>query len=162
MRSKAGLAVPKDRQDVTIHLLGGGAMIEGTIFLEYASPGLTLLQKVTAFIEGRNAFFPLQRKESGATEFINKKNVRTVELVYSASAEKDSFALSLMYSVDITAVFMNSETVSGTLLAEVPIENARLSDCLNLPNRFLIVKVDGKIRYINKSALQKVVYAGKA
>lgn len=161
MSDQAALAVPKDRQDVTVHLSGGG-VLEGTIFLEYSQPELTLLQKVTAFLETGNTFFPLRLNKGGATEFINKKNVRIVELAYSADAEKDSLALSLMYSVEVTVVLVNDAAVSGALLAEVPLERARLSDCLNLPQQFLSIKMDGKIRYINKNALQKVVYAEKA
>jgi hypothetical protein len=160
MSNHAELAVPKDRQGVTVRLLGGGA-IEGTIFLEYAPAGLTLLQKVNAFLEESNAFFPLRLSESGTTEFINKKNVGVIELAYTADEEKDSLALSLMYSVEVTAIFVNDNAISGALLAEVPLERARLSDCLNLPQQFLSIKVDGKICYINKNALQKVMYADK-
>ena len=160
MNDQTALAVPKDRQDVTVHLSDGG-VLEGTIFLEYSQAERTLLQKVTAFLEAGNTFFPLRLTEGGATEFINKKNVRNVELAYSADAEKDSLALSLMYQVEVTAIFANGSAISGALLAEVPLEKARLSDCLNLPNRFLSVKVDSKICYINKSALQKVVYPEK-
>jgi hypothetical protein len=161
MNDQAAFAVPKDRQDVTVHLSEGG-VIEGSIFLEYSLAERTLLQKVTAFLEAGNAFFPLRLNEGGATEFINKKNVTSVELAYSPDAGKDSLALSLMYSVGVTAVFTNGTEIGGALLAEVPLERARLSDCLNLPQQFLSIKVDGKIRYINKNALQKVVHADKA
>jgi hypothetical protein len=46
-------------------------------------------------------------------------------------------------------------------MAEVPREKNRLSDCLNLPHRFLSVKTGGKILYINKKAIQKVVHDDK-
>ncbi len=84
MSDQAALAIPKDRQDVTVHLCGGG-VLEGTIFLEYSQPELTLLQKVTAFLEGENTFFPLRLSEGGATEFINKKNVRIYMYSYCKS-----------------------------------------------------------------------------
>jgi len=161
MSNQAAFAIPKDRQDVTVHLSSGG-VLEGTIFLEYAQAELTILQKVTAFLEAGNTFFPLRLNEGGATEFINKKNVRNIELAYSPDAEKDSLALSLMYSVEVTAIFVKDTVISGTLLAEVPLDRARLSDCLNLPQQFLCIKADGKIHYINKNALQKVVHADKA
>ena len=161
MSNQAALAIPKDRQDVTVHLSGGG-VLKGTIFLEYSQAELTLLQKVTAFLEAKNTFFPLRLNEGGATEFINKKNIRSVELAYSPDAEKDSLALSLMYSVEVTAIFVDDTEISGMLLAEVPLERARLSDCLNLPQQFLSIKVDGKVHYISKNALQKVVHADKA
>ncbi len=161
MSNHASFAVPKDRQEVAIRLLGGDRL-EGAIFLEYASADLTLLQKVTAFLEGGNAFFPLRLNAGGETEFINKDNVWIVELAYSADAEKDSLALRLMYSVGVTVIFANNDSISGTLLAEVPLERARLSDSLNLPHRFVIVRADGKICYVNKKAIRKVVYADKA
>jgi hypothetical protein len=161
MSNHTTLTVPKDRQDVTVHLLDG-VELEGAIFLEYAPTAPTIHQKVIAFLEDGNAFFPLRLSESGATEFINKINVSVVELAYTAEEEKDSLALSLMHSVNITAIFTNENTISGALLAEVPVEKTRLSDCLNLPQKFLSVKLDGKICYINKNALQKVIYADKA
>ena len=161
MSNQAAFAVPKDRQDVSVHLLSG-QLLEGAIFLEYTPAALTVLQKVSAFLEDGNGFFPLCLKESGATEFINKMNVRIVELSYPAEDEQNSTALSLMQSVNVTVLFLNEQTLGGALLAEVPREKARLSDCLNLPNNFLSIKMDEKICYVNKNALQKVVYAGKA
>lgn len=160
MSDRANFTVPKDQQDVSVHLLGG-VELKGSIFLEYTQAELTIHKKVIAFLEDTAAFFPLRLSETGSTEFINKASVRLVELVYSADGEKDNLALSLMQSVNVSILFTNGATLNGQLLADVPAEKARLSDCLNLPGRFLSIKVDGKISYINKNALQKVVYAGR-
>jgi hypothetical protein len=46
-------------------------------------------------------------------------------------------------------------------MAEVPQEKARLSDCLNMSNRFLSIRTGATMCYINKDALQKVVHADK-
>jgi len=161
MSRQTAFAVPKDRQDVTVRLIGG-AVLEGAIFLEYGPVEHTAYQKVGSFLEDGNSFFPLLAAGAASPEFINKKNICTVEFSYQPEQEQDSLALSLMHAVDITAIFIDESSVSGALLAEVPVEKARLSDCLNLPGRFLSVKIDGKICYVNKGALRKVLYAEKA
>ena len=106
-------------------------------------------------------FFPLTLKERGGTEFIRKRNIRMIEANYGENEELKT-ALSLMQSISITAIFVDDGSVSGLLMAEVPAEKGRLSDCLNLPYHFLIVKVGDNICYVNKYALRKVVYAPKS
>jgi hypothetical protein len=64
-----------------------------------------------------------------------------------------------MQTVTMTAVFTDNSRITGLLMAEVPAENARLSDCLNLPSKFLQVKVENRICHINKDALRKVLPA---
>ncbi len=67
-----------------------------------------------------------------------------------------------MHAISVTARFCDGTAVSGELMAEVPQEKARLSDCLNISNKFLSVKTGGKMCYINKDALRTVVHADKA
>ncbi len=153
-------AIPKDRQDVTVRLHGGKAL-SGSIFLELSPTELTMHQRVLAFLEDEHLFFPLKLAGSGATEFINKENVRLVEMAYAAEGEQDALKLSLMQAVNITVFFVNEQTLNGQLLADVPVEKARLSDCLNLPGRFLSVKENHTICYINKQEIQRVVYAAQ-
>ena len=159
MSGNAAFAVPKDRQEVTVRLEKGPAL-KGEIFLEYVSDDISRHQKVTAFLENSNTFFPIKVK-NGATEFINKKNVRYVEVAFPGDADTDYFACRPMQSIPVNALFGDGEAVSGKLVAEVPAEKARLSDCLNLQNKFLTVRSDNKMCYINKKALQKVVHNGK-
>jgi hypothetical protein len=153
--------VPKDRQGVTIRL-DKGAALEGEIFLESVSDDLSVHQKVTAFLENNNAFFPVKVNSSGNTEFVNKKNVRMVDVDFPEGPDTNYFSFRIMRAISVTALFSDGEAVSGELMAEVPEEKARLSDCLNLPDKFLSVKAGGKMRYINKEALQKVVHTDKA
>jgi hypothetical protein len=156
MSQHTAFAVPKDRQDVTVVLFQGGST-DGAIFLEYQPGELSVHNRITAFLEDGNTFFPLVLK-GGGTEFIHKKNIKLIKVAYHP--DQDSVqSLSLMHTVNITAVFIDESTISGALMAEVPVEKARLSDCLNLPAKFLSVKIDGRICYINKNALRKVVYA---
>lgn len=157
MSQQSGFAVPKDRQDVTV-LLDNGQFVEGAIFLEVAQNSLSVHHRMAAFLEDENLFFPLMVKEGG-TEFINKKNIKLVELNYRAELDKVNAAISLMQVVQVTAFFLDGLSLNGSLIAEVPTEKARLSDCLNLATRFLNIRVDGRISYINKDKIRKVVYA---
>jgi len=152
--------VPKDRLSVTIRL-DKGIALEGEIFLEPVSDNLSVHQKVIAFLESGNTFFPLKLSAAGNTEFINKRNVWIVDVNIPEGHDADYFLFRPMHSISVTILFSDGKTVSGELMAEVPEEKARLSDCLNLPGRFLSVKLGKKMRYINKEALQKVAYAGK-
>jgi len=160
MTGQTAFAVPKERQEVTVRLIGG-EVLEGAIFLEYAPAEVKVYQKVGGFLEDGNGFFPLVPTGGGSPEFINKQNVKTVELAYRAEQEENGLALSLMQIVNITAIFVDESTINGSLLAEVPVEKARLSDCLNLPGRFLTVKINGRICFVNKDALRKVSYSDK-
>jgi hypothetical protein len=161
MSGNAIFAVPKDRQAVTIRL-DKGIKLEGEIFLEYMVSGLSTHQKVTAFLENENLFFPIKLIASGVTEFVNKKTVQTVVVGFPGESETGYFSHLLMHSIRVTARFCDGTMVSGDLMAEVPQEKARLSDCLNMSNRFLSVKTGATMCYINKEALQKVVHADKA
>ncbi len=160
MSDQAAFAVPKDRQDVVV-LLDSGKSLEGVIFLEYSPVELTVHHKIAALLEADKKFFPLMLKDNGETEFINKKNVKMIELVYGADREKVNVALSLMHVENIRIIFTDDSSVTGALMAEVPAEKARLSDCLNLPDKFLHLKVNGSICYINKDTIRKVVYDRK-
>jgi hypothetical protein len=160
MRGDATFAVPRDRQSVTIRL-NGGTVIEGEIFLEYMHADLSIHQKVTMFLENNNVFFPLKVDASGGTDFISKKNLRTVEVGFSDDPETSFFSHLLTQTIPIIAHFCDGTSISGILIAGVPKEKARLSDCLNTQNKFLSVNMDGGMCYINKDALQKVVHADR-
>lgn len=155
MNQQTAFAVPKDRQPVTV-ILAGGEKLEGVIFLEYAPEERTIHHRIAAFLEDAAAFFPLS-KANGGTELINKKNIRLIELHISGEDEKVNAAIGLMLMIEVTAVFTDNTSLTGSLIADVPVERARLSDCLNLPDRFLNIKVGGSIFYINKESLLKVI-----
>ena len=156
--NQSGLAVPKERQVVTVHL-GGGVKREGAVFLESARGGMTLHQKLVAFLDDEAAFFPLTLDDGSGTEFLQKKNVRMIELEYAADRERIEQAISIMFTVHVTAVFPDDTSLTGLLIEDVPPEKARLSDCLNLPHAFLCVRTAGTLWYVNKALLRRVEYA---
>jgi hypothetical protein len=154
MAGYSEFAVPKEKQLVTVHLLGGDT-IEGNIFLEY-NPGAQLLhQKMMAFLENDKDFFPLSG--GGTPEFICKSAIRMVEVHYP----EDEEAFNVMHVELVTVIFRDGSQVSGDLLADVPDQRRRLSDCLNLSGRFLCTRAYGKVCYISKQAILKVTSAGK-
>ena len=161
MTVHTAFTVPKDRQDVTIHL-DKDVTLTGEIFLESFAQDLSAHQKVLAFLENDAVFFPIKLSATGNTEFINKQTAGIVEMAVPGESDANYFSFELMQTIPVTAILRHGQTISGELLAEVPKEKARLSDCLNLPHGFLSVKAGDKLFYINKSALQKVVYAKKS
>ena len=158
MSDTTAFQVPKDRQAVIVRL-SPGVVVEGEIFMEAFSENLSIHQKISAFIEDTNSFFPIKVIPGGDTEFINKNTIQLVEVSVPDDPETSYFAHLLMQTIPVTAYFRDGDTVSGELMAEVPQEKARLSDCLNLREKFLKVKSGNKMCYINKKTLQKVVHA---
>lgn len=154
MTEHSEFAVPKEKQLVSVLLLGG-EVHEGNIFLEYYPEARTLHQKIVAFLEDANDFFPLSA--GGVPEFISKSAIRMVEVRYPEEDE----AFSIMHVELVTVIFSDGSQVSGDLLADVPAEKMRLSDCLNIPSRFLCTRAYGKVCYINKKAILKVISAGR-
>lgn len=155
--SDTALTVPKDRQDVTV-VLASEEVLEGSIFLEFHPEQLTVHHKMVFFLEHDLYFFPLQVK-GGGTEFIHKKNIKQIEVAFGTDQETMTAALSLMHLMNVTVVFTDQSLVAGSLMAEVPVEKNRLSDCLNLPDNFLSVKQEDRILYINKEVIRKVIHA---
>lgn len=148
-------AVPKDRLPVRIHL-GRNLVVDGAIFLESPLIGLTLHQKLIAFLEDGAPFFPFRPDAADATEFIRKSGVRMIE-VSGQGADYANFEL--MRIIAVTAHFTDGEVLTGELLVETPAERSRLSDCLNLPAGFLSIRTVESVCYANKAALQKVIAA---
>ncbi len=158
MDENRAFAVPINRLEITVQLRNG-VPIEGEIYLEHVTQDLSAHQKLVLFLENNNAFFPIKVAASGRTEFINKKNVQIFEVVVADGQDTAYFANLFMLSIPIVAHFSDGSMVQGDLMAEVPKEKARLSDCLNLSTGFLCIKSGSRMRYINRDALQKVVHA---
>lgn len=104
--------VPKDRLNVTIRL-DKGATLDGEIFMESAANELSVHQKVTAFLENNNTFFPIKLSATGSTEFINKQNVWVVDVTIPEGPDADYFLFRPMHAISITALFNDGKTVSG-------------------------------------------------
>jgi hypothetical protein len=147
-------AIPKEKQLVTVYLLGGDT-IEGNIFLEYNPESRTLHHKIMSFLENQKDFFPLST--GTIPEFISKSAVRMGE----GPHPEDEDAFNIMHVELVTAIFRDGTQVSGDLMADVPEQHKRLSDCLNLTGRFLCTRAYGKVCYISKQAILKVISAGK-
>jgi hypothetical protein len=154
MSEMRDFVVPKEKQLVAVHLLGGETR-EGNIFLECFSEARTLHQRIMAFLEDEKDFFPLSQ---GTTpEFLSKSSIRMIEVHFA----EDEETFTMMHVELVTVIFRDGSQVSGDLLADVPEERRRLSDCLNLSGRFLCTRTYGKVSYINKQAILKVISAGR-
>jgi len=156
MNGQTVFAVPKDRMEVTVRL-GNGVSLDGDIYLECVSEPYSLHEKVVMFLENNTSFFPIKVKGSGTTEFINKDTVRMVEISLLLSQGEEYFPPGDMHSFPVSVYLNFSSTLYGEIIAEVPIEKARLSDSLNLPARFLTLKTESKMCYLNKNTICKVI-----
>jgi hypothetical protein len=157
MSNQGMYTVPKDRQAVKVHL-DRGQVVDGIIFLEYAPQDHTAHQRVSDFLESADSFFPLALAEGAEPEFIFKRNLRMIEVVYP---DRDPVFSSLIHLLPVTVQFVDQMILSGELMVDAPQEKSRLSDWLNTPHQFLCLRIGAKIYYVEKHSLRKVVYAEK-
>ncbi len=158
MSGKTAFAVPKDRQQVVVRM-SKDVLLEGEIFLESLSEGQSMHQKIVNFLENDTAFFPLKVAPAGNTEFIHKSNIQSVSISLPDDPDITYFSGLLLHTIPLAITLPEGDTISGHLMAEVPREKARLSDCLNLPDAFLSIRSQDTVFYINKNAIRKAVHA---
>lgn len=151
-------AIPKEEEPVRVRL-ETGLVLEGHIFLEITPFERSKQQRMASFLEEGGNFFPFLITGAGTTIFINMESVLSVEAGY---VEPDPLKhITPMIIEEVTATFTVGGEISGVLLAEVPVEQSRLSDCLNLPYKFLTIRADDIVYYINKKMVQKITSPGK-
>jgi hypothetical protein len=155
MTDHRNFAVPKEKQPVKVQLMGGEALA-GSIFLEYKPEAVTVYQKVVAFLEDRMSFFPIALGEV-KPQIIGKSSIKILEIDYP----EDESIFSLKRIENVSVMLSDGSRIDGLLMADVPEERDRLSDCLNLPERFLSLRLSGKILFVNKSLIRKVLYSAK-
>lgn len=150
------LAVPKDKLNVTLRF-DDDRCVDGTIFIGAYPASSALFSKVSALLEDEKSFLPFVGKETGKTIFVNKLNIHSMEWDLPEETEKEQIYTGLMHAEDVIATFIGGGRITGTLLSDVPLEKTRLSDCLNMPGRFLILKIDSRHMYVNKAMLREVI-----
>ncbi|HTG01115.1 MAG TPA: hypothetical protein VK654_11085 [Nitrospirota bacterium] len=158
MNIDSGLAVPKDRQAVVVHLDTGDS-IEGDIFMESSGSGTSSHQKILRFLSEGARFFPVMTASS--TVFLNRTAIRSVEVIIPTGPGTVFFPHLLMHTVPVTVDYKDNSTLSGQLMAEVPPGRGRLSDCINIPSSFLSIYTGGKMYYVNKDSVVKIREADK-
>ena len=152
-------AIPKDKQAVALRFKDART-VKGTIFLERLPQRRSLHEMVSGFLEDTNRFFPFLADEKTMTEFISKNTVWAVEIDLRGQTDDENFERGLIRIQEITALLSDGTSIKGGLMAEVPEEQSRLSDCLNLKERFMSLKVDTRIVYVNKDRVRMVMPAG--
>lgn len=149
-------AIPKDKQTVALRFKDART-VKGMIFLERLPQERSLREMVSGFLEDPNRFFPFLADEKTMTVFISKNTVWAVEIDLRGQTDDQNFERGLIRIQEITAHLSDGTSITGGLMAEVPEEQSRLSDCLNLNERFMSLKMDTSIVYVNKDMVRKVI-----
>lgn len=155
MTGQAEFSVPKDRLRVRMRLRNDTAAA-GEVFLEHLPGERPVFQRVAALLGNEKNFVPLLEEGSGRMLFVNKASIKTVDF---SVQEEPGVDIGLMHREQIEAVFAGGDAIRGDLSADVPDEQARLSDCLNQPGRFLLLRVEGAFCFVNKEAVMIVWHA---
>ena len=148
------LSIDKNKLQVAI-TFADGSRGKGEIFLAHHAGGHHGGQKVADLLNGDKAFLPISL-ESGAVEFISKSQILTIEGELVSDEDEEMFSAGLIQQKDVVVVTSGNQTIIGTLLAEVPEERSRLSDCLNLAEGFILLKCDSRYLHINKAMVKKI------
>ncbi|OGW26326.1 MAG: hypothetical protein A2X56_07090 [Nitrospirae bacterium GWC2_57_13] len=152
MTGHAEFSVPKDRLRVRMRLRNETAAA-GEIFLEHFPGERPVYQRVAALLEDEQSFVPLLEESSGKMLLVNKANIKIVDFADPGDAGEK---MGIMHVEQVEAVFATGDALRGELTADVPDERARLSDCLNQRVRFLLLRSEGAICFVNKEALMIV------
>lgn len=148
------LSIDKNKVQVAVTFTDGSKG-KGEIFLAHQAGGHYGGQKVADLLNGDKAFLPISL-ESGAVEFISKSQILTVEGEVVSAEDEEMLSSGLINQIDVTVVTSGNQTIIGTLLAEVPEERSRLSDCLNLPEQFIRLNSESRYLHINKAMIKKI------
>ncbi|MBE9535988.1 MAG: hypothetical protein IMF07_02310 [Proteobacteria bacterium] len=147
-------SIDKNKIQVSI-TFADGSRGKGEIFLAYHAGEQHGGQKVADLLNGDKAFLPISL-ESGSVEFISKSQILTVEGELVSVEDEEVFSSGLIHQKDVVVVTSGNQTIVGSLLAEVPEERSRLSDCLNLPEKFIRIKAESRYLHINKAMIKKI------
>ena len=149
------LTIRKDRLQVLVHFTDG-SKTAGEVFLAPFSGDHHGHQKVADLLETEDKFFPLSI-EGGDVEFISKSQILMIEGELIGEEDRELLSAGLVHQVDVSVVITDACIIDGTLLAEVPPERSRLSDCLNLSGNYLRLRSENRYIHVNKSFIKKVL-----
>ena len=149
------LSVSKDRATINA-IFRDGKKIRGELFLAAHTESHYGHQKVSDLLEGEKNFLPISIKGEGRTEFVNKNQLLIVEGELATEDDEEKIAMGLFHIEKVRLFFINDDVLEGAMLSEVPKERSRLSDCLNMDQKFINFIKDGRYMYVNKRLLVKV------
>lgn len=149
------LSVSKDRANITA-IYRNGKKIHGEVFLATCTESHHGHQKVSDLLESDKNFLPISIRDENRVEFVNKNQLLIVEGELSTEEDEEKLEMGLFHIEKVRLFFVNEDSIEGAMLSEVPKERSRLSDCLNMDQKFINMIKDGRYMYINKRLLLKV------
>lgn len=152
------LSIKKEKIEVIV-TFADGAKSKGDIFLAPFSGEHHGHQKVADILNGDKVFLPISM-ENGAVEFISKAQIMTIEGELIADEDKEMLSAGLIQQIDVSVVTSKNQSIIGALLAEAPQERSRLSDCLNMPEKFIRIQAESRYLHINKAMIKKITIRG--
>ena len=126
-------------------LLADKSTLDGMIFLSQYSDHNSAPESVGDLLN-RKSFLPVNGPD-GIT-LVNIEGIILATTLRREELDENTEAMGVRYSVKIQ--IMDSSTVTGELLVELPEESCRVKDYLNLPDRFFRLIHGDKVIYINR------------
>lgn len=149
------LKVPKNRTKVTIYF-NDNSKLSGEIFLYNYCDTRQGCESVSDILEGKKTYIPFLRDEHEESELINKYNICILEKQESDSDVEEKISIGLVRELHARVVFKEGNAIAGTIISNALHNKTRLSDCMNLADKFLVIKKNSRIMHINKAMIYRV------
>ena len=149
------LSIRKNKANITA-VFSDGTKIRGEVFLAAFSETHYGHQKVSDILEGENLFIPVFIKEEERVQFLSRDQIMILEGELSSPEDEEKLAIGLYHIEKVRVIFTNGDNMEGAMISEAPPERSRISDCLNLPERFINMIKGGRYFYLNKKSIVRV------
>ena len=149
------LSIRKGKANITA-IFPDGTKIRGEVFLASFSETHYGHQKVSDILEGEKLFIPVFSKEEERIQFLSRDQIMILEGELSSPEEEEKLAIGLYHIEKVRIIFINGDAMEGAMISESPPERSRLSDCLNLPEKFISMIKGGRYFYLNKKSIVRV------
>ncbi|MBE9504669.1 MAG: hypothetical protein IME96_10880 [Proteobacteria bacterium] len=149
------LTIQKDQLSVIVHF-SDGSKLKGYIFLSAFRDEHGGHQQVADLLESGKQFIPLM-VEGGNVEFLNYSQILMVEGELITKDDDDMLYAALLHQEEVSVIIADTYIINGTLLSEARPDHSRLSDCLNIEEKFLKMRTEDRYLHVNKALVKKVV-----
>ncbi len=154
------LKIPKNRVKATAYF-SDKTKIRGEVFLSSYAFAHEGHQHVGDLLESDKVFIPFLVNDTDQSELVNKEKIMILEGEFTddseSMGEEERIAMGLLSTYHVRVIFHGGERIEGILLAEVQPDASRLSDCLNLPSRFLRFRKGSRFLHLNRDMITRVI-----
>ena len=154
MASNEQIRVPTAAVAATVST-SDGTTREVTVFLALASPSHGGPETIDEFLNSPRPFLPVKTSE-GKPNLIGAESIRTFTVGADAPMLSRLPGRDLPGIHFVTLCLEDGTMIEGTLIANQPPDQRRVSDAFNAEGRFVPIETGGAVTYVQKSRITRV------